>query len=118
MAKLTSINTPYFDPENLIGSYAGKTYMIDNGAAAFISKTYNPAGAASAVRKAGDRMLYSIPSNNLPGISYDVFTQESCLSNEYYKAFKIQLHGGFFTNPYPCDTNNTGILAFKCGAAS
>lgn len=116
MAKLSSINTPYFDPENMIGSYAGKTYMIDNGAVYFASKAWNPQGAASAIRKAGDRMLYSIPSNNLPGIVYDVFTQESCTSNEFYKAFKLQLHGGFFTNPYPCDENNTGILAFKCGA--
>jgi hypothetical protein len=116
MAKLTSINTPYFDPENIIGGYAGKTYMIDNGAAYFASKAWNPLGAANAIQKAGDRMLYSVASNNLPGIVYDVFTQETCVSNEYYKAFKLQLHGGFFMNPYPCDENNTGILAFKCGA--
>ncbi len=111
--KLTSIDQPYFDPENMIGGYAGMTYLFDAGAAYFASKAWNPQGAANAIRKAGDRMLYSLPSLNLPGISYDVFTQETCSGNDFHTAFKLQLHGGFFTNPYPCDENNTGILAFK-----
>lgn len=115
-AKLTSINTPYFDPENLIGGYAGITYIFDNGSVYFASKVWNPQGAANAIKKAGDRYLYSLPSNNLPGISYDIVTQETCSNNEFYVATKIQLHGGFYTNPYPCDETNTGILRFKCGA--
>lgn len=114
-AKLSSIGTPYFDPENMIGSYAGKTYLIDSGAAYFANKYWNPLGAANAIRKAGDRMQYAVQSNNLP-LVYDVFTQETCVGNEYYKAFKLQLHGAFLTNPYPCDENNTGILTFKCGS--
>lgn len=117
MAKLTSINTPYFDPENIIGAYAGRTYMIDNGAVYFASKTWNPAGAANAIRKAGTDLLYSIPSNNLPGINYDVIVREACSSNDYQTQVKIQLHGVFATNPTPCDETNTGVLIFKCGAA-
>jgi len=113
--KFSSIGTPYFDPENIIGAYLGKTYIWDAGAAYFASKVWNPSGAANAIRKAGDRMLYSVPSMNLPGISYDVFTQETCSNNEYYKAFKLQLHGIFAVNPTPCDEDNTGILAFLCG---
>lgn len=116
MAKLTSMNTPYFDPENLIGGYAGKTYIFEPGSVYFASKVWNPAGAASAIKKPGDRMIYSIPSNNLPGISYDVFVQQTCNANEYYTAFKIQLHGGFYTNPFPCDETNTGVLVFQCGS--
>lgn len=114
-AKLTSINTPYFDPENLIGDYAGKTYIFDAGSAYFGSKAWNPQGAANALKKAGDRYLYSMPSNNLPGIVYDVYVQETCSGNDFHVAYKLQLHGGFYTNPYPCDETNTGILVFKCG---
>lgn len=113
-AKLTSVlGNPYFDPENMTGDYAAKTYIFDQGSVYFASKTWNPSRPE---KKAGDRYLYSVPSNNLPGISYDIFTQETCSSNEFYVATKIQLHGGFYTTPYPCDENNTGILTFKCGA--
>lgn len=111
-----ALGNPYFDPENFTGDYAGKTYIFDNGSVYFASKVWNPAGAASAIRKAGTDLLYSIPSNNLPGINYDVLVREACSSNDYQTQVKIQLHGGFFTNPYPCDENNTGILTFKCGA--
>lgn len=110
--KLTSIGQPYFDPENFIGDFLGKTYIFDNGAAYFASKVWNP---STPIQKAGDRMLYNVASKNLPGISYDVFTQETCSGNDFHVATKIQLHGGFYTNPYPCDETNTGILAFKCG---
>lgn len=115
-AKLTSIDQPYFDPENLIGAYANKTYIFDNGSVYFGSKVWNPNGAANALKKAGDRMLYSIPSQNLPGINYDVVVQETCSGNDFHMAMKLQLHGGFFTNPYPCDEDNTGILRFQCGS--
>lgn len=112
-AKVTSIKT-YQDIVNLIGDYA-KTYMLHKTAVAFKSRTWYPNGAGSAQKLPADTMAYSIPSFNLPGISYDVFVKSTCLNNEYYDAYKLQLHGLFAVNPSPCSETNTGILAFECG---
>jgi hypothetical protein len=42
---------------------------------------------------------------------------ETCLDNEFYQAYKVQLHGLFAENPYACDETNTGVLSFVCGGA-
>jgi hypothetical protein len=109
----------YQDPENIEGDpdYAHKTYLLHKTAAAFVTKTYYPNGAANAIQKEGGKyLLWSEESMNLPGVWYDVIYKNECSSNEFYDKFKLQLHGLFAVNPYPCDRNNTGILSFDCGA--
>ena len=104
----------YQDPENVETVAAGQTFLIHKGAVAFINKAWNPLNAANAVEPAPGYFLWSEPSRNLPGVTYDIIMQQSCLSNDFLEAFKIQLHGLFVCNPYPCDDDNTGVLVFEC----
>jgi hypothetical protein len=118
-AKLASLSNIYQDPENIESDvdYAGKTYLLHKTAAAFISKAWNPAGPGAAISPAPGYKLYSIPSMNLPGVEYDVVVKSTCSGNDFIDAYKLQVNGLFAVNPTPCDRNNTGILAFKCGNA-
>ena len=105
----------YQDPEN-VEVYAPKqTFLIHKGSVAFINKAWNPSNAANAENKAGNYWLWSESSRNLPGVTYDIIMQQTCSGNEWYEAYKIQLHGLFAVNPYPCSETNTGVLVFECG---
>jgi hypothetical protein len=112
--KLSSIGTPYFDLFNIPTLYPNKTYLFDNGAAYFTSKVWYPAGAANAMRRQGTDLLYSIPSNNIPGVNYDVIVREVCSANDYQTQVLITLNGIMAINPVGCTETNTGILIFEC----
>lgn len=105
----------YQDPENIETYATGQTFMIHRGSVAFINKAWNPLNAANAVEPAPGYFLWSEQSRNLPGVYYDIVMQQSCSSNDFHEAYKIQLHGLFAMNPYPCDETNTGVLVFECG---
>jgi hypothetical protein len=107
-------NRIYFDPFNVESVAANHTFLIHKNAAAFVGKAWYPLGGANAVELVPGQMAYSLNSRNLPGVIYDIFTQRTCLNNEYYTAFKVQLHGVFALNPTPCSDTNTGILQFVC----
>lgn len=108
----------YQDPENIEVVAAGQSILVHRGAAAFLSKAWNPPNAANAVEPVPGEFLWSEPSRNLPGINYDIFMKQTCVSNEFYEAYKIQLSGLFVTNPYPCDDDQTGVLIFECGTGT
>jgi hypothetical protein len=114
MSKIGSISKIYVDPENVETIAAGHTFLLHKTAAAFINKAWNPTGAANAEQKAGNYWLWSEPSANIPGIMYDIVMKETCADNDFVQAYKVQLHGVFATNPYPCDEDQTGILSFVC----
>lgn len=114
MAKIGTIRKIYQDPENVEVIAPNNTFLIHKTAVAFANKAYYPVGASAAQQRAGQYWMWSEPSNNIPGIYYDVIMKEACDSNDFSQAYKIQLHGLFATNPYPCDDTNTGILAFEC----
>ena len=107
-------NRMYLDPETVESIAAGYTFLLHKTAVAFVGKAWYPLGGANAVQLTADRMAWSENSRNLPGIQYDIFTERTCLNNEYYTAFKVQLHGVFALNPSPCSSTNSGILAFTC----
>jgi len=115
MSKIGTIKKVYQDPENVEVIAPGYTFLLHKTAAAFINKAWNPLGPVNAQQEAGVYALWSEPSLNIPGVYYDIITKETCESNEFYLASKIQLHGVFAVNPAPCDEDNTGILAFACG---
>jgi len=107
----------YQDPENIEVYATGQSFLIHKGSVALITKAWNPLNAANAVEPAPGYFLWSEPSRNLPGVTYDIIMQQSCSANDFHEAYKIQLHGLFAVNPYPCDDDNTGILVFECAAA-
>ena len=114
MAKIGSIRSIYVDPENVEAIAPSTAFLVHKTAAAFVNKAWNPIDAANAYQRAGQYWLWSEPSMNIPGIYYDIVMKEACESNDFHQAYKIQLHGLFATNPYPCDETNTGILTFQC----
>ena len=115
MAKIGSIRAIYIDPENVEVIAPSSTFLVHKTAVAFVNKAWNPIGAANAYQRAGQYWLWSEPSMNIPGIYYDIVMKEACEANDFSQAYKIQLHGLFAVNPYPCDETNTGILVFECG---
>lgn len=116
-AKMNTIRM-YLDPENVETIAPVSTFLIHKTALAFINKAWYPIGAANAEARAGVYHMWSEESNNLPGVYYDIIMQEKCESNEFYQAYKVQLHGLCALNPLPCDETNTGILIFECGIAT
>ena len=116
MSKVGTIKKIYQDPENVETIAPASSFLIHKTAAAFINKAWNPLGPVNAQSEAGVYALWSEQSSNIPGVYYDIITKETCESNEFYLASKIQLHGVFAVNPAPCDEDNTGILQFTCGS--
>lgn len=116
MAKVGTIRAIYQDPENVEVIAPGSTFLIHKTAVAFVNKAWYPLGAVNAERRAGVYWMWSEPSNNIPGIYYDIIMKEACDDNDFTQAYKVQLHGLFAVNPYPCDETNTGILVFECGS--
>ena len=114
MAKVGTIRKIYQDPENVEAVAPNHTFLIHKGAVAFLNKVWNPSGASRAENPAPGYWLWSEPSNNIPGVYYDIISQDICEGNEFYTAVKIQLHGLFAEKPLPCDETNTGVLAFAC----
>ena len=114
MSKIGTIRKIYQDPENVEAIAPNYTFLVHKTAVAFINKAWYPLGAVNAVPEAGVYALWSEPSQNIPGVYYDIIAQDTCESNEFYRGGKVQLHGLFTENPLPCDETNTGVLAFAC----
>jgi len=108
----------YQDPENIEDHAAGQSFLLHKTAAAFLNKAWNKINPINAEVKAGQYWEWAEESKNIPGVFYDITMKETCVGDEFYKAFKIKLHGLFATNPYPCDEDNTGIIVFECGTES
>ena len=87
-----------------------KTYMVDKGAVAFASKSYYD--PAPRTLPGIGHVLFSRPSNNLPGVVYDVTYTVTCTSGVYFHEYKIEAHYDYFLNPTGCVAGRTGILEF------
>lgn len=84
-----------------------KTYLISQGALAFVSKAYynTPVDYFTNTR-------YSVPSNSIPGVRYDVVYTNTCTSNEMLHHFSLYANAGIFLNPTGCSETRTGIISF------
>lgn len=108
----------YFDLFNLdvINTTSTYTYMISKGSVAMASNYYNP----DTLDKRMSLWRWSMPSNFMPGMTYDVFYEDSCDTNgndNLKQNFKVKLTADLFANPTGCSATNTGILAFLCGTS-
>lgn len=101
----------YFDPWNVVTQNTPDhvTYMIDQGAVAFASKAYWDTTPRNfeAIYTA-----WKTPSNNLPGVEYDVLYKPSCVGNDIEHHFRITVNAGIWLNPLGCNADNTGVLRF------
>jgi len=92
------------------------TYMLDRGAVAVVTKNYY--GSTPIQYIGAGQTRYSVPSMNIPGVTYDVVYTNECVSNEITHKFSVYVNAGIFLNPLGCSADNTGVLQFFCGTQS
>lgn len=94
-----------------------KTFMIDRSAVAMCSKVFY-SSTPEQILNGADVIRFSIPSNALPGVSYDVIYQTQCSGSAILHKYKFIARFDVFLNPTSaCNPTNTGVLSFTCGAA-
>lgn len=114
--------TPTATPTGYVDDTGLLTYMVNRGAVAMASKAFNP--VSPYVNQTDTR--WQMPSKFMPGFSYDVFYQNSCLGESDMSTaetemkdtlvhkWKIVLNADIFLNPYGCDEDeNSGVLRFR-----
>ena len=91
------------------------TYMIDKGAIALATRNKYADGERQILNGA-DRIRFTLPSFNLPGVVYDVDYWTECVSDEIVHTWRLRVRYEYLLNPTACgDTDNTGILGYICG---
>ncbi|WP_179022050.1 hypothetical protein [Winogradskyella forsetii] len=98
------------------------TFLVSPYSYAFGSRNYNSAAPTIVETKDLRQIRYSIPSNNVPGVVYDVTKQIVCSGNRFKHEYLVKARTGFFLNPVGCDVlvdtepdvfdNVTGILSY------
>jgi hypothetical protein len=117
MPMLEAIRTynDLFNMNTVVG--ANKMFMIDKGAIAFASKV-RYSKTPEEISNGANMIRYSIPSKNLPGVSFDVIYKTACSDSDIIHSWKLIARFGTFNNPTSsCDNTNTGVLSFSCGVA-
>lgn len=104
----------YFDVVNIDAELDPEkaTFLLDKGSVALFSKAY----WGNVPTDFGDNvgMKYSVASDNLPGVEYDVTYKVTCSGDDIKHNFSLQVKAGIFRNPVGCDLNNTGVLKLVC----
>jgi hypothetical protein len=117
-AMLDTIRT-YHDLFNM-GAIVGpnELFLIDRSAVSIVTKNRYSSSPRNIVNGA-DRIRFSVPSDNLQGVVYDVVYTTECLANEDIRHnWKFIARFDTFLNPTSaCNATNTGVLSFTCGVA-
>lgn len=118
VAKMTAFGVPYFyrKMDATLGNKSAFLFNVNTLAMATKARhsIYGPEGRE--IKKNG-LLLSTIESRNLPGVVYDLYVQEQCISNDIKHSYAIASRGGIFQNPTGCDDDLTGVLQFVCGVA-
>lgn len=118
-AKLNAIRS-YWDMFNVdsVNTPDRVSYMIAKGAVAFANKAYYPLNNP-VVYKNDTR--WSIESKALPGVYYDVYYNNECVTtegaNDVKHNWSLYVKAGIFLNPFGCNEDITGVIKFVCGTA-
>ena len=105
------ISFDLFNVDSTLG--AKKTFMVRPNAVAIVSKSYYPTTPEEVKGKAA-HIRYSVPSENLPGMTYDVIYDTECNGSEITHKWQVRATLGVFANPANCGGTTTGVLSFKC----
>lgn len=114
--KRTKAIRSYFDLINMdtVTTPDKKTFLVNRGAIAFASKAYYD--PTPTVYSGFGQTRWSIASNALPGVRYDVHYTNSCTSNEITHKFSVNTKFDYWLNPTGCTAGNTGVLVLKKGS--
>ncbi len=107
----------YEDLVNVEAVSPSKTFMVDRGSVAFVSRSRWTGASQTApiIESEIGRKKYSIPSKNIPGMNYDVYITTECSGP--FKKHNVLVHGMYGLYNGPAATNgSTGVIEFKCGA--
>lgn len=113
----------YFD---LVGfpsaSISDDTFLISSSAYAFASRNYNPNAPIEVNPKSGRQIRWSMPSNTIAGLRYDVYHDYVCTGRRFTHTYYIEANFDFALNPVGCDVlvstgpdvfdNVSGILSY------
>ena len=114
--KIAGFSNPYFDLFKLqLTTGAKTTFLWNPNSVALVTKTYND--GTPRVRQNPWQMAVTIPSYNIPGVSYDWTYMPSCSGNDWTDAWRLQVKFDYFLNPIGCDSEKTGIIQLECGTA-
>lgn len=117
MAKMDSFKRYYdlFNMDSTLG--VKKTFLVRPSAMAFVSKNYYDPTPETITGKAAITR-YSVPSYNLPFITYDVIHDTECVEGlnggDIKYKWRLSFKGDLLLNPANCDGTKTGLLSFKC----
>lgn len=104
----TSLFPTYFDLTGFpTAPVTDSTFLISPNAYAFGTRNYNTAAPTVVETKNLRQIRYSIPSNNVPGVTYDVVKQIVCSGNRFKHEYLIIARTGLFLNPTGCDVEVT-----------
>lgn len=96
---------------------AKKSLMVSPHAAAFVST--NRVLTAEDITNGADISRFSVPSQNIPGLMYDVYYRTECKNagEDIVHHWRVVARFDLFLSPVMCANGNTGILSFECGTA-
>lgn len=121
VAKMTAFGVPYFSRtmDAILGYKAA--FLYNPNALALVTKArhsiYGPEGRKVAQSGGGEIILSTIQSRNLPSLTYDLYVDEKCASDDIRHGYKIKSRGDVLQNPSGCDNDLTGVLQMVCGIA-
>jgi hypothetical protein len=84
-------------------------FGLSVGSIAAASKTYF---GPSVVDYGKEGKRWSMQSNFVPWLNYDVHYNTNCEQDQIGEDFVVKARWDFFTQPEACDDGNNGILAF------
>lgn len=116
-AKAKSMLFPtYFD---LVGfpsaPISDDTFLISSSAYAFASRNYNGNAPIEVNPKDGRQIRWSMPSNTIPGLRYDIYHEYVCTGKRFTHNYYIEANFDFVLNPIGCDTLVTAAVPGEPG---
>lgn len=91
------------------------TIVLDPGSVAFGSAYRFPETPREIKNPSITR--YSVPSNYIPGLRYDVTYKMECVGTTITHSWKYKIRTGLWLNPLRCNEDITGVMLFKKKAA-
>ena len=95
---------------------ANSTFVLDKSAIALKTLSFHP--TTPKVYQSGANITkYSVPSQNLPGVVYDVFYQTECVgaTNDILEKWSVVVNYGIFQTPLSgCSATDTGVYLLDC----
>lgn len=79
------------------------SFLVNPGSYAFAHRNYNPSEPTTFNPTNGWTQRFSIPSNNIPGLSYDIYYKYECSGKRFKHVWYGTVNYGFLLNPVGCD---------------